>query len=219
VLGMVRASASTSLAAWTLVCLLIASADAQVCDAACKQVQRAALGRLYEALGGARWRSSAGWGVGPDHCAWLGVTCCAAPGAGGGPQAPDCGPVGAIVALDLQLNGLEGTLPPDAFSGLEPALESINLFGNGLTGGLPASLSDLQRLKVLHVNDNKLGGALPAGLAGLPLLARFDFGDNAFTGALRAVVVGCRCFWRRCFCGVAVLSAWVTSKAAAEAAV
>jgi hypothetical protein len=181
---------SGSLAAWTLLCLLLPATNAQVCDQDCQQAQRAALEGLYASLGGARWRRAAGWGAAPDHCSWQGVTCCAPA------QAPGCAPAGGVVALDLASNGLEGSLPAGAFAGLEPSLEALNLFDNLIAGPLPESLGALRRLKVLLVSGNALAGALPGGVGALPRLTQFDFGDNAFSGACSIGV----CARRVCCC-------------------
>jgi hypothetical protein len=165
--------------------VLVAVADGQACDQQCRQAQRAVLARLYDALGGPQWRRSAGWPAAPDHCTWAGVACCGAAAAGAVPSA--CGPEGAVAALELPLNGLVGELPADAFAGLEPALETLNLFGNQIAGPLPPSLAALRKLRRLLVNGNALTGPLPAALGALPLLEEFDFSGNLLTGALGAV--------------------------------
>lgn len=178
--------------AWTLICVLLAVADAQVCDQQCKQSQRTALARLYDALDGQRWQRSAGWMSAEDHCSWLGVACCASANTTvpqGAQQFPGCSPVGAVVSLDLSLNGLAGALPSAAFSGLEVGLEQINLLGNQISGGLPESIGGLLRLQQLRINDNKLTGVLPVVLGTLPRLALLDFSRNNISGGNRAARV------------------------------
>ena len=44
-------------------------------------------------------------------------------------------------------------------------LKLLALEGNQLTGGIPATLGDLDKLWNLSLNDNPLGGAIPATLA------------------------------------------------------
>ena len=52
----------------------------------------------------------------------------------------------------------------------------LNLSGNGLSGALPGSLSSLEALRELRVDDNsELGGRVPLGMTALPLLVlRYD---------------------------------------------
>ncbi len=58
--------------------------------------QSAALTALYTATSGAQWRIRTNWLTG-DPCGWYGVSCDAA---------------NDVVALNLQLNRLRGSLPP-----------------------------------------------------------------------------------------------------------
>jgi hypothetical protein len=187
--GVKKVMARPRRCAWpALLCLLAlvaldtADGQAPACDAACKEAQRAALMRLHDALGGAAWQRRTGWGGPGDACTWAGVSCCMPPGAPP-PAAPACGPVGAVAALDLSLNGVAGPLPPDALGPLAASLEALILSGNQVAGPLPAALGRLAKLRLLLVEGNNLTGPLPPELGALPQLSQFDFSDNAVTGA------------------------------------
>lgn len=60
---------------------------------------------------------------------------------------------------------------------------SIDLHQNGLTGQLPASLSDLPYLETFDVYGNAIGGAIPS-LTGLTNLVYFDVDNNQFVGSI-----------------------------------
>ena len=56
---------------------------------------------------------------------------------------------------------------------------SLDLGSNRLNGEIPAELGNLQRLKLLYINDNNLTGVLPQSLTGLPVLESFRFHNNS----------------------------------------
>jgi hypothetical protein len=167
--------------------LLLTAAQAAVCDADCKSQQRSSLVELYAATGGQGWRRQSGWNSGsPDHCSWFGVTCC---GPDGTPEASEprsgaCTLPGGVAGLDLALNNLTGAWPAAALAGLSSSLAYLNLRGNGLQGRLPESISDLQQLSVLYIDDAGLSGALPASLGQLTNLTQLSAIGNGFSGAL-----------------------------------
>ncbi len=57
---------------------------------------------------------------------------------------------------------------------------------NGLSGTLPAELSDLTALTWLQLNNNQIGGAIPSGLANLDQMIWLRLEDNALTGGIPA---------------------------------
>ena len=98
----------------------------------------AALTALYNATNGANWTDNTNWGTAPALSTWHGVT-------------TDSG--GRVTELELD--------------------------GNGLSGTLPAELGDLTELASLRLNGNVyLAGPLPAGLRELSALATVDLADT-----------------------------------------
>jgi hypothetical protein len=89
--------------------------------------ERAALLQLFNSTNGDQWRNRAGWG-GPfgTECDWYGVVCDYA------------APVVTVQALFLGENNLTGTLPNSL--GALTNLSELLLYGNHLTGPLPARL-------------------------------------------------------------------------------
>jgi Leucine-rich repeat (LRR) protein len=63
---------------------------------------------------------------------------------------------------------------------------SINLNGNNLTGSLPNSIENLDKLEELIVTNNHLSGQIPAILGNLSTLKVLHLDDNDFSGAIPA---------------------------------
>jgi hypothetical protein len=102
--------------------------DERFADGPIAAAERNALVALFESTGGPKWAHRVGWLGSPEtECRWHGVHC----GQRDNGQS-------TIVWLDLTDNNLRGTLP-EALSGLEN-LESLNLYGNQLSGRLPDPL-------------------------------------------------------------------------------
>ena len=92
----------------------------------CNESDRAALGALHQATGGAGWTNSRGWLADPAVGEWFGV---------------ESDSLGMVVALDLTDNGLSGELPVQL--GHLTALRELRIGNNALSGRLPASLTAL----------------------------------------------------------------------------
>ncbi|KAK3126671.1 hypothetical protein QOZ80_7AG0560430 [Eleusine coracana subsp. coracana] len=118
--------------------------------------------------------SPPGWGPGPDHCAWRGVTC-----------APP--PDRAVTAIDLPRRGLR---PGGDFSaaGFLPSLTRLDLSGNALLGRIPPSLGSLPRLSLLDLSNNALSGAIPASLGSATALRFLNLSNNALSGGDEAAL-------------------------------
>ena len=98
----------------------------------------AALQALYNATNGANWTDDTNWGIAPALSSWHGVT---------------TNSDGRVTELELD--------------------------GNGLSGTLPTELGDLTELASLRLNGNVyLAGPLPAGLRELSALATVDLADT-----------------------------------------
>ena len=113
--------------------------------------ERAALEALYEATGGPNWRIRTNWRTDRALGEWYGVS------------VDDQGPV---IWIDLDSNNLRGELPGEL--GSLAKLQSLNLSGNKLTGGIPAELGGLENLLEMKVSNNPgMSGELPARLTDL----------------------------------------------------
>jgi hypothetical protein len=88
----------------------------------------------------------------------------------------------ALRTLDLSSNKLTGFVPPQ-LDRLKEA-EQVNLLGNGLQGPLPSGLGALPRLENVVLSRNNLTGALPADWANASTLRVVDVSSNQLTGEL-----------------------------------
>ena len=109
---------------------------------------KAALVALYNAADGANWTTNTAWTSNQPLSSWHGVTTSSA---------------GRVTALELDGNGLDGTLPA-ALTDLSE-LERLDLQDNALSGALPSELANLTSLTSLLLNESRaLTGPLPDGL-------------------------------------------------------
>ena len=101
------------------------------------------------------------------------------------------------LAGDVVLNW-SATLPVDHWRGVTlgfppavvgaavqvPRIVALDLSHMGLNGHIPAELSALDELAVLHLGDNRLGGPIPPGLGALAGLRTLTLENNALTGTI-----------------------------------
>ena len=116
-----------------------------------------ALKVLYQATNGGAWTSKT-WRIGSNavtSTGWPGVT---------------FDEEGHVLAIDLQINNLTGTLPT---AGMEmKSLRTLNLSGNSLSGDVAAFCKLLPALETLNLGYNlftELTGVLPAHITSLNL--------------------------------------------------
>lgn len=62
-------------------------------------------------------------------------------------------------------------------------LQTLDLYGNQLSGQVPYTLGNLTKLSTLRLYNNKLGSFLPSQLADLTGLTTLDLGYNSLTAA------------------------------------
>ena len=135
---------------------------------------RAALIALYHATDGPKWIGNDNWLSDAPLDEWYGVT---------------TDRNGRVIRLDLNVNGLRGTIPAEL--GNLANLQELDLRLNDLTGAIPAELGNLANLQRLDLRDNRLTGAIPAELGNLanlevvPPLQRFDGCDTGGVGQPR----------------------------------
>ena len=100
----------------------------------------AALTAFYNATNGANWTDNTNWGIAPALSTWHGVT---------------TDSDGRVTELELDGNGLSGTLPTELGDLTE--LASLRLNGNVyLAGPLPAGLRELSALATMDLTDTEL---------------------------------------------------------------
>ena len=138
---------------FTCLALALAAAPAHA------QTERDALMSLYRATGGPTWNSNVNWGTEQPVGEWAGV----------GTTAD-----GRVVYLNLDDNGLTGSVPPEV--GWLTDLTSLDLASNQLTG-IPAALGRLANLENLSLSDNELT-EIPAALGGLASLRFLNLSAN-----------------------------------------
>ena len=130
----------------SLVVLLCLAPGVQAQDGVA--ADKAALTALYNATDGANWTPNTNWATDQPLSSWHGVT---------------TNSDGRITRLELDGNGLDGTLP--AALGDLSALEQLDLQNNALSGALPSELANLTNLTSLLLNESRaLTGPLPDDL-------------------------------------------------------
>lgn len=97
----------------------------------------------------------------------------------------ECDPATSRV-LRLALDGLALSSASGLPRGLDrlPALQSLSLADNNISGALRPGLSLLPSLRSLDLSRNSLSGPLPDDLPLLPALRYLDLSSNAFSGNL-----------------------------------
>ena len=130
-------------------------------------LQRGALVRIYEALGGPGWLRIRNWGTDEPLDQWWGVRTDTS---------------GNVVGLDLPSNDLAGAIPPE-IGNLEN-LRTVHLSSNDLTGPVPPEIGNLRSLQQLDLSSNELAGAIPPEIGNLRNLQRLYLYDNELAGAI-----------------------------------
>ena len=87
---------------------------------------------------------------------------------------------GHVVALDLAMNGLNGTMPTSIGDLVHLVSLNMSRVGSGrpnnLTGTLPSTLSSLVNLEILDLSSNRLSGPFPTALCSLTSLKELKLG-------------------------------------------
>jgi hypothetical protein len=166
-----------------------------------RKLQRFALATLYFSTDGDNWRRNDGWLSEENECLWYTAS-----------SASPCDDNFSYKSLDLDLNGLSGTIPTElvllsnslsridlssrggtgaVLTGSIPAelgflslLQSVNLSGNQLQGSLPVGVGKWNRILSLNVNGNILSGTLPFSIVQWGSLVSLDLGNNKLEGSI-----------------------------------
>ncbi len=165
---------------------------------------RAALGALYDALGGSDWTHSDNWLTEAPLRDWYGVQVDSQGRVTGlrlftwivseegnrsrqgigltGEIPPELSSLLHLSVLDFTGNQLTGEIPPE-LGGLAQ-LENLYLHGNQLTGEIPPELGALVQLENLYLHENQLTGRIPPELGALGRLKILNVGVNQLTGKI-----------------------------------
>ncbi|KAF8314813.1 uncharacterized protein EI90DRAFT_3089509 [Cantharellus anzutake] len=145
------------------------------------------LSKIYFDMNGPNWIVNYGWATGASSSSVpIADTSSPVPGIGSN-GADDCcawygvtckGP--AVVSLDLGRNGLSGPLSSSVFSLAE--LERLNLSSNALGGSLPPTFDALRSLKNLDLSNTSLTGSIPSSLSSHSVLSTLHLSNNQLTG-------------------------------------
>ncbi|CAO2835275.1 unnamed protein product [Amaranthus hypochondriacus] len=87
-----------------------------------------------------------------------------------------------MVYLELEDNGLTGTVPPAL--GSCQKLSLLNLAGNDFSGALPTELGKLKQLQVLSLQSNKFLGDIPSEITRLSNLTTLNISRNSLSGQI-----------------------------------
>ena len=143
------------------------------CDA---PTDRDVLVAFYHSTGGPAWINNDNWLTDAAIGEWTGVT---------------VDERGRVTGLQLPLNNLTGSIPPELAS--LRTLEFLNLLSqkfiiagaeNNLSGPIPPELGSLPSLEYLYLSNNQLTGPIPAEFGSSPRLAALLLDNNRLTGPI-----------------------------------
>lgn len=129
--------------------------------------EREVLTLLYENTGGSLWWVQDGWLSDGELGTWHGV---------------ETNSAGQVVGIELILNNLIGTIPPEL--GQLVHLEYLRFRGNGLSGPIPPELGNLTNLGTLNLRQNRLSGPIPPELGKLENLDTLSLYVNQLNGRI-----------------------------------
>jgi len=151
---------------------------------------------LYYSTNGREWTANNNWLSPSSFCIWYGVTCDSSGTLVTHLDLPNNNLVGTIardfllllgeqglISLDLGLNKLYGSIPPEGLRTLT-RLQSLSLYNNSLTGGIPSEIESLVGLQLLFMGNNDLKGTIPITIGKLGSLQKLDLHNNQMTGSL-----------------------------------
>ncbi|EEE66513.1 probable LRR receptor-like serine/threonine-protein kinase At3g47570 isoform X1 [Oryza sativa Japonica Group] len=88
-----------------------------------------------------------------------------------------------LQTLDISNSFFTGNLP-DYMGNFSNQLVIFFAFGNQLTGGIPASLSNLSALNLLDLSNNQMSNIIPESIMMLKNLRMLDFSGNSLSGPI-----------------------------------
>ena len=134
---------------------------------ACNE-ERSDLMKLYEAMGGDSWTSSANWGTSAPLENWYGI-------------AVDDS-TGRVTTINLNRNNLSGEVPTEIQ--YFPHLRVLRLDYNRLEGEIPAEIGHLTELRRMDIDGNEFRGSIPPEFGNLVNLEVLWMGGNQMSGPI-----------------------------------
>lgn len=129
------------------------------------------------------WINQENWLSSKDICSWYGVQCEYDEKEEKHGSSKKGGTRGFVRALELSMNGLDGSLPSELST--LTSLTKLDLSRNGLTGTLPTKICELHDLRDLNLRENNLVGIIPFEYGNkLSALRNFDLGVNRLNGSI-----------------------------------
>ncbi|ONK80868.1 uncharacterized protein A4U43_C01F22650 [Asparagus officinalis] len=92
--------------------------------------------------------------------------------------------------LALGGNKISGRIPEEI--GNLASLTVLGMDENFLSGGIPASIGQIQSLQELYLSGNKLSGTIPSSLGNLTQLNKLLIGENALEGSIPPILGNCQ---------------------------
>ncbi|XP_066314330.1 pollen-specific leucine-rich repeat extensin-like protein 1 [Miscanthus floridulus] len=111
--------------------------------------------------------------VGPDVCAYNGVSCV---------PSPHNESESAVASLDMNAADVAGYLPKEI--GLMSDLAVLHLNSNRFCGVIPEEIRNMTELYELDASNNRFVGPFPAAVLGVPKLSYLDIRFNDFDGPI-----------------------------------
>lgn len=93
-------------------------------------------------------------------------------------------PSAGLTLLEVSGNDLEGGIPASIPELLK--LTSLDLSSCNLSGSIPSSIGNLSVLQTLNLGSNQLRGTIPSSLQKLAILQYLDLSDNQLNGSVPA---------------------------------
>jgi len=124
----------------------------------------------YSTNGQTEWTNKEQWLSDSTECEWFGIN----------KDHGGCESGRAIRSIELDINGLKGTLPSELF--LLTELVTINFDSNCLRGTIPQEITSLTKLEKLWMDRNVLDGEVPEGLWSMTSLNSLSLYYNRLKG-------------------------------------
>eukprot|EP00271_Cylindrocystis_brebissonii_P017932 TRINITY_DN4880_c0_g1_i2.p1 TRINITY_DN4880_c0_g1~~TRINITY_DN4880_c0_g1_i2.p1 ORF type:complete len:1252 (+),score=231.49 TRINITY_DN4880_c0_g1_i2:403-4158(+) len=91
--------------------------------------------------------------------------------------------------LDFSFNGLTGPIPASISEAT--ALTQLTLKSNALSGSIPWDIGNLTSLTTLELENNELSGTIPDSIGALSMLNDLILGENRLSGSIPTSVCNC----------------------------
>jgi hypothetical protein len=137
-------------------------------------LQRFVMSTLYFSTGGESWKKRDLWLSDSDECEWWSSET----------QSDACNESGQIDKIDLEDNGLSGSLPWNELAILGPQLLILEIFANQVSGSLSSTVGKLTSLIVLDLQRNGFTGTIPGEFEQLQALRHLILAENEFSGTI-----------------------------------